>query len=276
MKTQQVGPIYFKTPRKAHLFGVCCEAIPFQVNYLIDEADIVGKGSNSVISLLDHYFETHGLGETHALLTADNCAGQNKNNMVLQYLQYRTMMGLHKKIDFSFMLPGHTKFAPDGYFGLIKMKYRRSKVYTYEQMAEVINASTPGRYNKCQMYKDENGKVNFQYRDWSNWLSKHFKKFPDISKFHHFSFSQENPGVVIAKKSVNGERVTFQLLNNSDFRFDQSNPPKKPKIIISEGLTAERQWQLYNTIREHIPAKSDKNATCPLPNVPNPKIKHSP
>ena len=35
---QQPGPIYFKTPRKCGLFGICCEGIPRQVNYLIDEA----------------------------------------------------------------------------------------------------------------------------------------------------------------------------------------------------------------------------------------------
>ena len=28
----QPGPIYFKTPRKCAVFGVCCEAIPRQVN----------------------------------------------------------------------------------------------------------------------------------------------------------------------------------------------------------------------------------------------------
>ncbi len=32
---QQVGPIYFKTPRRAQLFGVCCEGIP-EANQLFD------------------------------------------------------------------------------------------------------------------------------------------------------------------------------------------------------------------------------------------------
>jgi len=68
----QVGPIYFKTPRTAQLFGVCCEALPLQVNYLIDEADFPGKGADTVISLLDHFFVSYGLGEQHLLLTADN------------------------------------------------------------------------------------------------------------------------------------------------------------------------------------------------------------
>jgi len=34
---QQVGPLYFLTPRKCQLFGVCSEAKAEQVNYLIDE-----------------------------------------------------------------------------------------------------------------------------------------------------------------------------------------------------------------------------------------------
>lgn len=45
----QPGPIYFKTPRKYALFGVCCEGIPRQVNYLIDENICTGKGADATI-----------------------------------------------------------------------------------------------------------------------------------------------------------------------------------------------------------------------------------
>ena len=79
----QPGPIYFLTPRKCGIFWVCCESIPRQINYLIDEAVEVGKGSNTVVSLLHHFFETHSLGETDVHLHADNCVGQNKNNTVI-------------------------------------------------------------------------------------------------------------------------------------------------------------------------------------------------
>lgn len=40
---QQVGPIYFKTPRKAQLFGICCEGISRQTNYLIFEPFFLKK-----------------------------------------------------------------------------------------------------------------------------------------------------------------------------------------------------------------------------------------
>ena len=52
----QPGPIYFKTPRKCAVFGVCCEPLSSQINYLFDGACDVGKGANCVVSLLHHFF----------------------------------------------------------------------------------------------------------------------------------------------------------------------------------------------------------------------------
>ena len=59
--------------RKAQLFGICCEGIPRQYNYLIDEEQFPEKNANTVISLLDHFFTNYGLGEKWVHLTADNC-----------------------------------------------------------------------------------------------------------------------------------------------------------------------------------------------------------
>lgn len=63
---QQPGSIYFKTQRKCGLFGICCEGIPRQVNYLIDEAVATGKGAKATISYVHDFFNFHGAGETDA------------------------------------------------------------------------------------------------------------------------------------------------------------------------------------------------------------------
>lgn len=55
---QQVGPLFFKTPRKCQCFGVCAEGSGSQIFYLIDEAEQTGKGANSVASMLHHHFYT--------------------------------------------------------------------------------------------------------------------------------------------------------------------------------------------------------------------------
>ena len=53
---QQVGSAFFKTPRKCGIFGTCEESPEDkQVNYLIDEAVMVGKGSNVVVMRAAHF-----------------------------------------------------------------------------------------------------------------------------------------------------------------------------------------------------------------------------
>ena len=120
----QPGSIYFLTPKKAAIFGVCCEAIPQQVNFLSDEASDTGKGTNTVVSMLDIFFSHHGLVKATASLHADNCSGQNENNTMVQYLMWRVLTGLHQSISLRFMIAGHTKFSPNACFGLIKRKFR--------------------------------------------------------------------------------------------------------------------------------------------------------
>ena len=103
-----------------------------------------GKGADTVISYLHHFMEVHGEGETELLLHADNCCGQNKNNALMQYLAWRTVVTQHTKIQISFMIPGHTKFAPDRFFGVFK-KFRMSNVQTMLDMARVVQSSTDTR-----------------------------------------------------------------------------------------------------------------------------------
>ena len=91
-----------------------CEAIPCQVNFLIDESVQCGKGANTVISLLHYFFDHYGMGEKHVHLHADNCSGQNKNtynNTFLWYLMWRCLTGHHVSATLSFLLVGYTKFS---------------------------------------------------------------------------------------------------------------------------------------------------------------------
>ena len=53
----QPGPINFVTTRKCSVFGICCETIPRQINFLTDESGEIGKGANTVISKLHFFFK---------------------------------------------------------------------------------------------------------------------------------------------------------------------------------------------------------------------------
>ena len=265
-ESQQVGPIYFKTPRRAQLFGVCNEGVPRQINYLIDEADFPGKTANTVISLVDHFFRHHGLGERTAYLTADNCVAQNKNNAMMQYLMYRVLSGLHERIELSFLVVGHTKFSPDGYFGLARKIYRRSNIYTYDDLVDTINHSSPNGHNRCQRYAAKNSaKPRIVYRDWSGWLGEYFEDIPGITRYRHFKMDRRERGVVVLKETVDGEETKLKLLARR-FPYSPKNPPSRlPKKVAPPGLSEERKQYLCKHIREHIPDQNDKELTCPSP-----------
>ena len=184
---QQPGPWYFLTPRKCAIFGVCCEAIPrqiggitsvlplqstciiihylLQVNYLIDEAVNTGKGANNIISMLHHFLETHNFGEANLHFHYDNCSGQNKNRFVMQYLAWRVMVGLNKKITVSFLIVGHTKFSPDWCFGLFKQAYRRTKIGCLDDIAKVVESSAV--VNHAQLVGTQDGQVIVPTYDWA-------------------------------------------------------------------------------------------------------------
>ena len=167
----QPGPIYFLVPRKCGLFGINCEALPRQINNCIDEGECVGKGSNSVISYLHHFFDNFSIGERHVTLHCDNCAGQNKNQFMLQYLAWRLITGRHTSVSLHFMLPGHTKFAPDWCFGLLKRSFRKAEVHCLDDLATVINSATKTGINRAMLVGDEAGNVAVPTYDWQSFFN---------------------------------------------------------------------------------------------------------
>ena len=193
------GPIYFKTPRKCGVFGVVLSDTR-QVNYLIDEASDVGKGANTTISYVHHYFQNHGLGEKQVHLYADNCSGQNKNNYFIWYLAWRTIMQLPESINYSFLIAGHTKFGPDHCFGMIKRAYILNFISSLYKFPDMLDGSSVTGVNKAQLVRTHDGRNIVPAYNWSSFLENNFIKLPDIKKYHHFRFSQDEPGKVYFKE----------------------------------------------------------------------------
>ena len=181
------------------------------MNYLIDEADDIGKGANATISLIHHYLHAHGLKERNLLLHADNCVGQNKNNMVVQYLAWRILAGLSETVELSFMLVGHTKFAPDRFFGLFKRLFRRSLVDTMTDVVRVVKESSPSGKNKAQLTVTSSGSREVHWIDWSQFFQHFFKPIPGITTYHHFKVSKAEPGIVTVKEYANSPEQVWNL-----------------------------------------------------------------
>ena len=249
----QPGPIYFLTPRKAAIFGVCCEAIPLM------RPVIQARGrANTVISLLDFFFSHHGLAESTASLHADNCCGHNKNNTMVQYLMWRVLTGLHRTIELHFMITGHTKFSPDACFGLVKRKFRKSDVSSLDNLARVVEESAV-----CKLVGAQDGSTIVPSRDWAVFLSSHFHRLDGIKQYHHFRFERDHLGVVFLKKTATADEEQRQLLCG----VCSPSPSEKPPSKTPAGLSLERRKYLYEMIREYC-REDVRDLVCPDPHAP--------
>uniref|UniRef100_A0A1X7V0T5 DUF7869 domain-containing protein n=1 Tax=Amphimedon queenslandica TaxID=400682 RepID=A0A1X7V0T5_AMPQE len=213
----QPGPMYFLTARKCGIFGVCCEAILQQVNFLVDKTFLTGKGANAVNSMLHYYLEHHGVHSAIGHLNADNCAGQSKNNPMIWYLLWRVLTGLKKRISLSFLPAGHTKFSPDWCFGVLKQRCR-SVVGSLHDLVEVVERSTSVK--KAQVVGTLEGECIVKSYDWTGHLAPFFKKVKAIKTIHHFVMDCPAMCKVTMRKTSDDPDVREQLL-------------REPTVILS-------------------------------------------
>jgi hypothetical protein len=261
---QQVGSIYFKSPFAIQLFG-CTKTDGgnnYQLNYTIGEDELpqgTPKGANSTLCMVFDFLKRNHHDEKKDLyVTCDNCSGQNKNNLSLWFWSWLIMLGWYENIYINFMIPGHTKFICDGFFGLIKKAYRNRVINTVDHVEEAINDSSKNRNNQSIRYKNGMG---WKWYDFSLLFNDNFRKLPNIKKYHHFHFSSKDIGKVYVSEKSGGSEISFKLLKNDNFDKDgQLN------IIEAAPLTDDRKKYLFTKIRQHV-EDPFKDILCPEPNI---------
>ncbi len=230
------------------------------MNYLTDEAFDCGKGANVVISQLHHFLENHGFGETEVFLHADNCCGQNKNNIMMQYLMWRIMTKRHKSFAI-ISCSGTHQVLTRLVFGLLKQKYRKIDIGSVDSLAKCVDASAT--CNHVQLVGMSDGTLIVPTFDRSSYFAIHFRRITGIKSFHHFHFDSSCPGIDHVQERCDSEKIRISLLKD-DWVPSLSASPQQ---IFPNGLSQERQWYLYEKIRTFCP-DPEKDTTCPLPAVP--------
>ena len=80
---QQIGKVYYLSASKVRLFGIQDEAVREQINYVLDENELLGKGPNSTLSIAFDGIKLLNKGEKHLKITCDNTGEQNKNSVTI-------------------------------------------------------------------------------------------------------------------------------------------------------------------------------------------------
>ena len=190
------------------------------------------------------------------LLHADNCSGQNKNTIMFWYLMWRVLIGRHSSIRLSFLIAGHTKFAPDWAFGLAKKRLRVTKVDCLDDIALAI--STSSIVNRVQLVGHGDVSVCVPTYDSAGFLGNIFKRVSPVRPYHHFLFSDERRGVLLMQEQADGPATSLDLL-----RVDMI-PSDLPRFIHPKGLSYERQLYLFKEVREFV-ATEKQDVVAPAP-----------
>ena len=83
------------------------------------------------------YSKNHKMPEIYTLVY--NCGGQNKNNLMIRFLNVINDGGFFGAATFHFYIKGHTNNDCDHAFKILKLIYPKQNVFTFERCCEILN-----------------------------------------------------------------------------------------------------------------------------------------
>lgn len=115
----------------------------------------------------------------------------------------------------------------------------------------------------------EDGTVIVSTYDWKSYLKDFILRLPGIKEYHHFQICshQPIPGIIGVKENYDDDK--FQLYQLLKCPSNKPDRDKLPPEVMPSGLNSERQWYLYDQIREFC-SDSCKDIVAPLPMIPRP------
>jgi hypothetical protein len=234
-----------------------------------DNEGVAKKGGNNVASLLvKHLKKTIGLNAEEPLkelnIIMDNCAGQNKNKIVIRLIAYSVEMNYFECANIIFYVVGHTKNPADRLFNIAKTSIRKQNVYTMQQFISLISES---RYVSAVQA------LETDFYDYNLLFDKLYMDLikPGVKKWQAFSVVKpigDNHLSMFFRSSNLADASTYiypivkGTITSREMRLTKLNT--KLVMLQPPGLREIKQVELYTKYRKYIPQQW-QNETCPQP-----------
>ena len=272
---EQPGDTYYFSPLSISCFGLVNHSTEILTAYVYPEG-VGKKGGNNVASLIFKYLKENGilnLAETKGTgnrlsLIFDNCAGQNKNRMVMRFGQYLVDRGIFKEVEIIFLITGHTKNICDRRFKDLKANYHHRNVYTFDQLIKVMKEGKAGE--ATNKYLDVHEIRAKDFFNWDKYLDLLYKKrIPKISIYHYFGFTKGKLNMKTTVDSSTEEQKVLSNLKKKDTDEVRQNwvnilETQFPEMENTPGLAEIKQVELFTKWRPFVPEEF-KNEICPEP-----------
>ncbi len=183
------------------------------------------------------------------------------------YFIWLAATGRVKRVEFKFMIKGHTQFIVDSCIGNIKKELRGSDIFCLEHLKEVIDRSAVT--NNAIIVTGNN------VFNWKTGLSPYFQDYDGISKFQHFAVDSDDPGVIWAKSGFDDSEQTKRKLLKSKKSINQKKFREIPKYLSPVGFKGgnfKKEQNLYENLRPYV-KKEWQDILCPNPETFEPSKK---
>ena len=127
-------------------------------------------------------------------------------------------------------------------FWLLKQAFRRHAVSSLDEFQSVVNGSACS--NSAQLVGTEDGTSFVPVGDWQSHLSPFYRPLPGIKGCQHFRFDSAQPGTVFVRETLVSPETTYDMARNYS-----TVPIAAPAAVPARGMSAQRQWYLYDTVR---------------------------
>ena len=265
--SSQPGDTYYFSALKINVFGIVdCSIFGGKLSAHVYHEGVGKKGGNNVASMLVKEFKRLSImqeNKTGKELTIimDNCAGQNKNRMVLRLANYLVEANYFEKVSFVFYIVGHTKNACDRWFNTLKKNYRRRNIYSFNQL---IDSMKTNPNINVTITKEED------FKDWDAFFNSVYKKLVSgtTHKTHIFSAEKENKTTLLLRDDDLPEtpQTTQDLLKKGTNTPERYASLRTPQLVTlaPPGIPPIKQVELFSKYRALIPVQFQEE-TCPDP-----------
>lgn len=189
-KSEQPGMTYYLQKVSHDIFGIVDHRNDKGLLYIFDER-IGPKNTDHTLSFLSHYWkiksEEHPWIQRLAIFL-DNATSTNKNRYLFGWAMEMVRTGIIRHLHISFMIAGHTKFAPDRLFATIGSAFKTADIFNINEL-QLLCAPT------AQTFIEDGLNVLC----WRDSLGQKYSDLPGVRKYHDFLFVQSHTGDVVMK-----------------------------------------------------------------------------
>ena len=241
-RTEQPGSTYYLQKVSHDIFGIVDHSVDKSSVYVFDER-IGPKNTDHTISFLTHHWNvlSQQYPWIHRLAVfLDNATSTNKNRYLFSWAMEMVSSGKIDHLHISFMIAGHTKFAPDRLFSSIGSAYKAADVFNISDLKALCDRSATTYIEKGD------GVFN-----WRECLGEKYSDLPGIRKFHDFLVVKSHDGKVVMKvrqQCFEGEWKTSPLHIRNETIEGTPITTYHP-----HSLTAEKQANMITMYDRYIP-----------------------